>query len=42
MKKLLSLFAALFCVTTLSAQTKVSTDQELRDAIVELQVLSPL
>ena len=35
MKKLLTLFAALFCVTTLSAQTNVSTDQELRDAIAD-------
>ena len=33
--KLFALFAALFCVTTLSAQTKVSTDQELRDAIAD-------
>ena len=35
MKKLFTLFAALFCVTTVFAQTNVSTDQELRDAIAD-------
>lgn len=38
-QKLTTLFAALFCVTTLSAQTNVSTDQELRGAIADKAII---
>ncbi len=39
MKKLFTMLTALFCVTTLSAQTNVSTDQELRDAIADKAII---